>query len=108
MEQFSALCSNHKHKRLIVLGLTLLAPTLLLAIALNYTPLVDRIEIDALSSVGTGNSHAVVSQNSSSQKLPASNDFDWPLTQVEASVGILLLTMVGLPLSCRLTNMGRT
>lgn len=107
LEQFSALHSNHEHKRLIILGLILLGPTLLLAVALNYTPFSDTIEIDAMFSVGTDHSRPALSQNSPSQPPGASNDFDWPLIQVAASVGILLLVMIGFPLGYRLTNSRR-
>lgn len=107
LERFSAPRSNHEHKGLIILGLILLGPTLLLAVALNYTPFADTIEIDAMFNVGTDHSRPVLSQNSPSQTLPASDDFHWPVIQVEASVGILLLVMIGLPLGYWLTKNGR-
>ncbi|MCB0162617.1 MAG: hypothetical protein KDI79_00230 [Anaerolineae bacterium] len=95
-----------RRRGVMVLGIILLAPTLLAAAFLTIAPIVNGAITDEPANVefaaGLDKNLAMPDQTSAADTLTSSDNFDWPLDQMVAGIGILLLVMMGLPLGHRL------
>lgn len=111
MEQLATPYSNHRYIRIAVLSLVLLVPTLLVATTLTHTSVGVRADVDEGPSVetrvGRDNSQTVMSRAILPQSLPVTSNVHWPLMQVVAGLGILLLIIIGVPLGYRLGTIER-
>ncbi|MCB0170305.1 MAG: hypothetical protein KDI02_09350 [Anaerolineae bacterium] len=106
MKKFILLGHERRRRGVAVLGIILLAPTLLAAAVLTMAPVVNGAVADEAVAVemvaGLGDDLAALSPTLVADTLSSGDNFDWPLDQMAAGVGILLVVLIGLPLGYRL------
>ena len=110
MGQLATPYSKRRCVGVLVLSMVLLVPTLLVATVLTRTSIEVRADTYERPNVATtvegDDGQTVMSRALFPQSLAVNNRVHWPLVQVAAGVGILLLVMIGLPVGCRLTKIG--
>ncbi|MCB9101475.1 MAG: hypothetical protein H6632_18195 [Anaerolineales bacterium] len=111
MKKLSLPSNEGRRRGVTVLGIMLLAPTLFAAAFLSMAPVANGAAVDELAAVefaaDLGDNLVVLGETSAADPLTSGDNFDWPLDQMAAGVGILLLVMIGLPLGYRFIKIRR-